>query len=180
MKPGSTVLPRMSTMWAPGGMGSSPLRPTALIRLPSITMTEFSTGARPLPSIKVPPWITRFCAWASVRTSAAAPRSATVSDFPIMVSSPSRCDPGHRQHSMPAAPWRRSAPAALLPLDVVAIFPDGLGGNGRKPGRDIVGDGFAGVGRAEIEAAFGGFVLVVPARDHPQIGLPKRGRDVVR
>src|SRR4051812_4068243 len=72
MKPGRMVLPLTTTILLPGGTATSPLRPTALMRLPSMTMTEFSIGARPVPSISVPPWMTRFCARAPCESNAAA------------------------------------------------------------------------------------------------------------
>src|SRR6476661_6957980 len=72
MKPGRMVLPVTTTIRLPGGTATSPLRPTALMRLPSMTMTEFSIGARPVPSISVPPWMTRFCACACWKDNAVA------------------------------------------------------------------------------------------------------------
>ena len=62
------------------------------MRLPSITMTEFSIGARPVPSISVPPWITRLvCARAlCAQRHAAAPKRAVANKRRIILSSVAR------------------------------------------------------------------------------------------
>src|SRR5262245_4939800 len=58
MKPGSTVLLLTSITCAPSGIATSLPAPIALKRPASITITEFSSGGRPVPSIKVPPFTT--------------------------------------------------------------------------------------------------------------------------
>ena len=45
--PGSTLIPSVEITVAPGGIASSPARPTARIRSPSISTTLFSSGAPP-------------------------------------------------------------------------------------------------------------------------------------
>src|SRR5215831_16580455 len=65
MRPGRIVLPLTSIVRLPVGTATSPRLPTALTRLPSITMTASSTGGRPVPSMSVPPRMTSavgFCA----------------------------------------------------------------------------------------------------------------------
>src|ERR1700757_304592 len=58
MKPGRTLLPLTSMTSAPAGIETSSRSPTAW-NLPAwITMTEFSTGGRPVPSISFPPCTT--------------------------------------------------------------------------------------------------------------------------
>ena len=54
-KPGRMCLPFASTTCTPAGTCTSPRRPIALKRPFSMTMTLFSIGARPVPSINVPP-----------------------------------------------------------------------------------------------------------------------------
>src|SRR5215470_18908977 len=58
MKPGRTVLPLTSINSAPAGMENSPRPPTAWNLPPWITITEFSIGGRPVPSISFPPCTT--------------------------------------------------------------------------------------------------------------------------
>src|SRR5436309_2021422 len=52
---GITVLPVRSTRRAPAGTASAPLRPTAVMRLPSTTKAESSIGVPPSPVISRAP-----------------------------------------------------------------------------------------------------------------------------
>src|SRR4028118_2222025 len=54
-RPGSTLIPSVEITSAPSGIATSPTRPTALIRSPSISTTLFSSGRPPWPSISRPP-----------------------------------------------------------------------------------------------------------------------------
>src|SRR5262245_40811973 len=58
MRPGRIVLPLTSIVRLPVGTATPPRLPTALTRLPSITMTASSTGGPPVPSMSVPPRMT--------------------------------------------------------------------------------------------------------------------------
>src|SRR5262245_20969954 len=58
MKPGITVRPLTSITSAPAGIATAPLLPTALNLPASIMMTQLSIGARPVPSISLPPCTT--------------------------------------------------------------------------------------------------------------------------
>src|SRR5581483_6567561 len=58
---------------APRGSATAPRLPTALMRSPAMTPTASSRGWRPVPSMRVPPWITRLAAGcARLRTGVAA------------------------------------------------------------------------------------------------------------
>ena len=48
-------MPSVETTSAPAGIATSPCRPTAVIRSPSITTTLSSSGGPPKPSISRPP-----------------------------------------------------------------------------------------------------------------------------
>src|ERR1700722_10656477 len=57
--PGRTYLPSALMIHAFAGYGACPLRETLAIRFPWITTSESRIGVPPLPSISVPPSITR-------------------------------------------------------------------------------------------------------------------------
>src|SRR5262245_4729765 len=64
MSVGITVLPARFTRVAPAGTRTSPVRPTAVKRLPVTTKVAFSIGARPSPTMTRAPskTVTLFCA----------------------------------------------------------------------------------------------------------------------
>src|SRR6266550_2056929 len=63
-RPGSTDIPSVEITWYPAGTGLDSTVPTAVIRSPSMRMTELRIVRPPLPSINVPPTsaILRDCA----------------------------------------------------------------------------------------------------------------------
>src|SRR5215472_12589368 len=99
MNPGITVLPVTSITCASGGMATSPPRPMALKRSPSMTMTEFSIGGRPVPSISVPPRITSVSACAVAANKTAVANAAHPEDLATIVPPP-------KQRPAKRAPWQ--------------------------------------------------------------------------
>ena len=59
MKPGVTNFPEPSITRAPSGTSTEVPGPTAVIRLPSMTIVPFSIGGPPFPSMIVPPTMAR-------------------------------------------------------------------------------------------------------------------------
>src|SRR5690349_7708922 len=71
-RPGRTLMPSVEITWAPSGIGTWPIRPTASMRSPLRMITLSSTGGPPWPSIRRPP--TR--AWTGPEAGGAAPRQS--------------------------------------------------------------------------------------------------------
>src|SRR6266545_724680 len=190
MNPGSTVLPRTSMVWAPAGICTSPARPIARKRLPSMTMTEFSIGARPVPSISVPPWTTSVCAcapwiapWMMTATPPSSASSSASSSLATIKSLPgpsgglkgqdSMLVQGHQEAAM--RPFFRP----LLLFDVAAILADGLGRKGHEPVGHVVRDLLASVRAAHVKVAPDGFLHILAALHHLQIGLPQNAGEII-
>src|SRR5262245_61996090 len=83
MSDGITVLPARFTRVAPAGTRTSPVRPTAVNRLPVTTKVAFSIGARPSPTMTRAPskTVTLFCASVVSGSAAIAARTRSFAWF---------------------------------------------------------------------------------------------------